>query len=88
MTTKHEIARAIVQNIVNIYPSIVGIIGPDYEPGQRLVTAIATALCEAEARTWEEAAKDMAHGLPAIWKDALRKRCAFQAAARRAGKET
>jgi hypothetical protein len=51
------------------------------------VETIAIALRDAEARTWEEAAKDLAHGLPAIWKDALRKRCAFQATARRTGKE-
>ena len=37
-------------------------------------------LAQARQAVWEEAAKDLAHGLPGIWKDALVKRCAFKAA--------
>lgn len=59
MTRHEEQARSIVQSIVNIYPSTVGIIGPDYEPGQRMISAIATALRDTERRVWERVIENL-----------------------------
>jgi len=40
---------------------------------------IALAITEAKRETWEEAANDLSHGLPLIWKKALIERCLFKA---------
>lgn len=57
MTEPTAQARALLQSIVNIYPSTVGIIGPDYEPGQRLIAGIASLILQAKREGLEEAAK-------------------------------
>lgn len=34
---------------------------------------------QVEKETWEKASEDLAHGLPAPWKQTVRARCAFKA---------
>ena len=51
--TNQERARQILQRLMSIYPSTLGSIGADDEPGQRLEAAIAAALAQRERETWE-----------------------------------
>ena len=57
--TNQERARQILQRLVSIYPSTLGSIGADDEPGQRLEAAIAAALAQRERETWEQAANQL-----------------------------
>jgi 8-oxo-dGTP pyrophosphatase MutT (NUDIX family) len=41
--------------------------------------ALREQLATARREVWEEAAKDLSHGLPKVWKDALIARCVFKA---------
>lgn len=46
---------------------------------QFLEQEIAAALREERRRVWKEAAEDLSHGLPEVWKKALIARCRFKA---------
>ena len=55
--TNQDRARQILQRLMSIYPSTLGSIGADDEPGQRLEAAIAAALAQREHMTWLAAAR-------------------------------
>lgn len=60
-------------NFLEMFPGLEASPRPVY-----LASDVDEAIAQAKREVWEEAANDLSHGLPAMWKKALIDRCLFK----------